>query len=566
MSRSVDTVAPTEQTPLLEGEEITRHSGTAEEESHGMLANVTGGSAASSTTGSATASTLRDIVRASARLRLDLADLAIDRLEHIKRRCGGIEGDCPACTARQRLFDAQRACVTALNASTRFCWRIDADTYDACMVAHGRPPKGVEWKPNRDRALAVLRSVIPGAKNGESKIVADQLINTNGNLYTYPLVRMLAPALSSHICATLARNAERSWGQVRFEALVRQTKSPPHYAGTAPIPIPAASVRVARDGERYLFCFSLRSGRHPDGHEYRWPVKAYDRHVKSILEGMLGKSLQMGQVTIEQDRLRPGKWYVRFAYTKQVQMVTGSERAVGINRGMVCFLVALGTDGKRWLYDGNDIVSYLKQMQRRRQDYQRDSKVSERWGHGLKRTIAPVLVLSGKAERWRATKCQTIARNFAQWVHEEGYTVVYLEDFKGIRDSIPEKLQGGKRIWDLIQEWPYYQLGSRIVSCLEEVGIRVEIVPSEGISQTCPKCGHRDVANIQLRRRLFCCTACAHKEHLDVAAARNALARGASGEVVGSEDPNDPGKKPNGKKAKNGAARRASGKSLKTKK
>src|SRR5512143_652107 len=148
MSRSVDTAAPTGQTPLPEGEEIARHCGSAEEESRAGLANDSSGSSAGSTTGIAAGSTLRDIVRASARIRLDLADLAVDRQEHIKRRCGGVEAGCPACLARQGLFDAQRACVTAMNAATRFCWRIDADTYDAYVIAHGCAPQGADWKPN----------------------------------------------------------------------------------------------------------------------------------------------------------------------------------------------------------------------------------------------------------------------------------------------------------------------------------------------------------------------------------------------------------------------------------
>lgn len=526
-------VALTGPTPRPEGEEGARHTGSAGEESRAPLANESRGSSSGSTTQAATGRLL-DIVRASSRIRLDLADLAVDRAEHIKRRCGGVEAGCPACLARRDLGQTQRLVAAALNAATRLCWRVDADTYDACMLKEGRAPKGAEWKPNPERMLTVLRSVVPGA-NGAAKLVAEQLVNTNGNLYTYPLVRLVAPGLSSNICATLARNAERKWQQERFDALVRQIRRPPHYLTTVPIPIPAAAVSVtAGPDDTYIFSFSLVAGAHNKGKkQFNWPLKAHDAHIRNILQGLVAGTIRMGEVKLDQDRRRPGRWYVRFSYTRQIQI--GPERrahVVGVNRGINCFLAAVGSDGDRWLYDGKDIVAYLKQTQRRRREYQRDSKASSRWGHGRTRTLKPIFVLQGKAERWRQTKCQTIARQFALWVQKNGYTQVYLEDFSGIRDALPEKLEGGKRVWDMVQEWPYYQLGQKMVSCLEEIGVGVTVVSPEGISQICPVCGARSAEHIDLRHRKFKCLSCGHKEHLDTAAARNTLARGASGDTL----------------------------------
>lgn len=517
------------RTPAPVGEEIAGHTGSAGEESPAGLANDSGGQSPDSTT--RVDDSFRDIVRASARIQLDLADLALDRHEHIKRRCGGIEGACPACVARQALWAAQRQCATAMNAATRLCWRVDADTLDRFQVQANRPPKGAEWKPEAARMLLVLRSVLPtGIGDGPARLVAEQLVNTKGNLYTYPMVRLLAPTLSSHVCATLARNAERKWQQERFDTLVRQKRTPPHYRSDMPIPIPAQAVTVERLGTSYRVNFSLRSGKHVGGREYSWPLQAYDHHIKQILDGLCDDTLHMGQVSIEQDRLRSGRWYIKFSYTRLVVMQPATERAVGINRGITCFLAAYGSDGQTWIYDGYDIVAYLKQIQRRRQEYQRDAKVSQRWGHGRQRTLKPQLVLQGKADRWRQTKCQTIARAFAIWCKNQGYTKVYMEDFMGIRDGLPEKLQGGKPVWDLVQEWPYYQLGQRIVSSLEEFGIATDVsVNPDGITQTCRKCGARSPDHVKLATRKFVCASCDHKEHLDVNTAGNVLSRGTSG-------------------------------------
>jgi transposase len=253
--------------------------------------------------------------------------------------------------------------------------------------------------------------------------------------------------------------------------------------------------------------------------------------------------------------LRRRKWYVTIAYKKLAPVIAPSERVAAINRGMCCFLMGVTHDGEQWRYDGNDIESYLKQMQRRRRSYQYDSKASNRWGHGRARTLRPIETLQGKAERWRQTKCQTIARRFARWCEERQITLVKLEDFSGIRDGLPEKLEGGKFVWDRIQEWPYFQLETRIASCLEEVGIAIERVPAHFISQRCPACGDVRPENTDLRRRRLKCQACGWSRNLDVAAAMNVLIRGG--------DESDSAGNGSGAKGRNGTARKPRGKSWK---
>lgn len=539
----------TGETPLPEGERVDGHNGlSAVEESPSKLAISTRGRSLGSTTQAGDPSltdetvtdSFLDIVRASGRIKLDLASLAVDRTEHIKRRCGGIEAGCPACIAQKTLFDTQREVARCLNAATRLCWRVDADTLDHALVCGQPVPKGAEWKPDRARMLTQLRSVVPGTASGTAKLTADQLVNAAGNLYTYPMIRLLAPGLSSSIAATLARTAENKWRQERWDILVRQSRRPPHYAQTTPIPIPAQVVRVLRDGDEYRVCFTLRtdSARQGSKKEFEWPIQGYDGHLRNILEGMIEGTYRMGSMSIEQDRLRPGRWYAKFAYTRRVDKCERDTlHAVGVNRGVTVFLAAVAADGARWLYDGRDIVAYLKQIQRRRQEYQRDSKASARWGHGRSRTLKPTLALQGKAERWRETKCQTIGRQFAKWVKEHGYTAVYIEDLSGVRDSPHEKLRSkSKHVWDMIQEWPFYKLQQAIQSCLEEYGILVTVVPAGrtadypgGISETCPSCGSVSPGYMHLKTRTFECTACGHREHLDVAAAKNVLSRGIGG-------------------------------------
>lgn len=94
-------------------------------------------------------------------------------------------------------------------------------------------------------------------------------------------------------------------------------------------------------------------------------------------------------------------------------------------------------------------------------------------------------------------------------------------------------------IWERIQEWPYYLLSQKIKSALEtpredeacQEAITVLPLEQDYHSQRCPKCGHVDEKNRDLRNWLLKCVKCGHKRMLDVAQAQNSLAR-AAGKVI----------------------------------
>jgi transposase len=220
---------------------------------------------------------------------------------------------------------------------------------------------------------------------------------------------------------------------------------------------------------------------------------------------------------------------VRLSYTEEKPLLVPNGIKCAINLGMTCFLAAVVSSGERWLYDGHDIGAFLKQTQRRRRQYQNDSKASARWGHGRTRTLQPIEKLQGAAERWRETRNQTIARRFVEWLVAHNVTELIIGDFTGIRDALPEKLKGGKFVWDLIQEWPFFDLQTRIVSCAEEAGMRVTQRDVERASQTCTFCGHVDPLSVKLKQRIHHCTKCGEKKHVDVSHCEVLLQRDAAG-------------------------------------
>lgn len=450
--------------------------------------------------------TEREIVRATCRIQIELSDLAEDKKAHIKKLCGGVE-KCAACRARRDLEDTRRRCVTAMNAATRTYWRLDADSLDAYLAEHGElPKKGKDWP------LFPTKVPHPG--------------------YVYPLIRRLAPELNSNIAATLQKQSLTKWCQERWEAMIWQQRSPPHYRQTLPIPIPRQSVkfqqsnREGHDADDYLITFSLLAG--GEG-RYTMPVRARDGWMRERFRLFTEHPEAMGAIMLEQDRLRSGRWFVRMSYTRVVPIAPKSGVKIALNLGMTVFLAACTSKGERWLYDGHDLLAFLKQMQKRRRQYQNDSKASMRWGHGRNRTLVPIDKLTGKAERWRETRNQGIARSFVAWCVDHGVIEIILGDFTGIRDGLPEKLKGGKYVWDLVQEWPYFDLQTRIVSCAEELGLHVKTLGAEKISQTCTVCGHVDALSVKLRRRIHECTKCQHQEHLDISACKVLLQREGAG-------------------------------------
>jgi IS605 OrfB family transposase len=253
-------------------------------------------------------------------------------------------------------------------------------------------------------------------------------------------------------------------------------------------------------------------------------IQPRDSYQRETLSKIASGEWRHGNVLIERDKRE--RWFFRIAYTRIAPPTTHGSVAA-INRGIRVFLACVTDADERWLYDGNDIVAYLKQMQARRREYQYDSKASGRSGHGRRRILRPVDHLSDKGGRWRATKCQTIARRLVDWLVARSIKTLLVEDFSGIRNTD----LGNDHIVQLIQEWPYYQLEQRIRSCCAEVGIEVVTLAPHYISQQCPKCGFTDEGNRDMSRWKLKCGQCGYSEHLDAAAAKNLLGRDRSGDA-----------------------------------
>lgn len=435
---------------------------------------------------------------------------------------------------RGALENVARLATTARNVAMRANERRDAEALDRYLLEHGAMP----------RKMAGIFA--PVRKSG---------VDTGGHeVYSYPLMRRACPELSTNMVATLQKDVDGKWVQERYDVLVRQTRSRPHFKMGQPFPIPAASLNLKAAGDSLLLSMAFYSQSHEGTRRFTVPMRPRDDHQTNILARIASGEWKHGQAVFEQDRLRPWKWYVRLAYKRLIPKARQGI-AAGINRGCRAMIAAWTETGEAWIYDGQDIEAYLKQMQARRRRFQNASKASGRHGHGRARMLRPTEALEGKAQRYRQTRCQVIARRLARWLFERHVNIVYIEDFGGIRDGLPENLEGGKYVWDRIQEWPYSQLQMRLVACLEELGIEATSVSASYISQTCPACGHTAEANRDWKFWRFKCTApgCKYRRHLDVAAAQNVCARG---KATTAEGVSENAALPNGPKGSKRTARK----------
>jgi hypothetical protein len=435
-------------------------------------------------------STVSEIVRSTMLVPAEPWRLAEDRDAHAKGACGRRD-TCPACALQYVLVRTQSHCAAIANLIARKLEREDGAAHEEALLRGGAKIAAQEWP--------------------------------SYSLNTYALARSAYPEVLAGTVSAIDKMVKDKWRKERFAIFARNERSSARWvSATAPIPLRRADFKLEEQAERNLFLlrFSLTSGRTARGKEFALPLRAKDQRMYRDLRAIARGEAQMGAAQLL--RNRQGKWGLRFAYKRLVQRVEGDKLAA-INRGITCILAVVTEDSQQLIYDGYDIEAHLAATQAQRQRYQRGYKVSGRKGHGRKRALRPTDVLQEKTARWRKTRMQTIAREAARWLRDRGVSRVLVDDLEGIRDGAVELLDGGKPVWDRIQRWPYYEMGSRLVACLEEYGIGAEKRPVPFASRDCPQCGEAHEERTVGRK--FVCRGCGYSRHVDVVLGLNLIGR-----------------------------------------
>lgn len=386
------------------------------------------------------------------------------------------------------LYSAQRLAAHAANAVARALWKFDGQALDAFVATTGhRPTKGKDFP-------------MP-----------------EGNWYA--IARDAAPELSTSAASVIARDVSRKWAQTRWEALILQTQRPISYRDTYPIPLREAEMRLRLEQGRYIVDAPLFAGRNQ---RIEFVVIVKDQLEREIFTKLLSREWVPGASRIVRDR--KNRWYIQLVYKRVIEKAR-TKQAAAINRGIKQFLMAVDEAGETWSVDGADIEAVLNQLGRRRRQLQSHAKTSGRAGRGRKRILKPLETLAAKGDRWRDTRCKTIAARFVQWLQDRGVGVLFIEDLQGIREG-DLATEGGKVLRDRIHQWPYYRLQQDIQHRCSTAGIEVQVVSARYITQTCGACGEINAQNVDLKYWKMKCVSCGHRADLDANAARNVLARG----------------------------------------
>lgn len=430
-----------------------------------------------------------------------------------------------------QLYAARQRSSRLMNAMMYHLRRKDEDALYAFVEEHGRLPKTAKEWPFK-----------PGSADDPPTI--------------YRVGREFDPTHVSGAVSAMARAVSKKWAKHRYSCLVLNTENVPFYRRTQPILIRAQELTLRAHPKGMIARFALESGRNK---QLELVIRADDAYHRDVVQKLLSGKADFGDAQLQEHPRKRRRWFFSVAYKRVIDR-TDHVKAAAINRGMRCFLAMVTEEGENWLYDANDIVATLKQFQRRRQKYQRDAKASGRAGRGRKRILRPIKPLLAKGENWRHSKCQLIARRAAQWLHDRGVGVLYIEDFTGIRNG--EK-PFHKYVEDLLHEWPYYKLETMLKSALEDYGIETISVSPEFITQRCNSCGHTAEENISLQRWQMVCVECGHRAHLDKNAAANVLHRGREGSRSGSSGSKKAQRKTTSRRGRQRTSRKTSGKSPK---
>jgi transposase len=508
-----------------EAEQAERHSPEGAEGSRSALGNIPQeGDQQHPDDGALSGASPLQLTRASSRFRFRMEDLGEDR-----PRVVGM------------LYAARRQWAQAQNMATRIHMRGDTEALDAYWLEHGEPPKKAKQWPFYD----------PPKENS-----------------VYKQLRKAFPEMPSGMAASAARLARSKWRSDRYDVLVRCTKRPRHERETGAFSIRRQDWSLTKQGNGWFLSFPLQSGG-GDG-RVRISIDVRDAYQRNLLEQLLlwkdskgkpNEGWEAGDLKIEQDRKRPSKWYARISY-KRLVPVKKCGKAAAVHRGIRNHLVAV-IEGERkpWVVDGAEIEAYLKQYQRRRREYQNAWHTSGRKGRGRKVALRPTEPLQGKVDRWRRSTNQRHARRLVEWLVKNDVRVLFIEDLSSIRDGEPERLEGGEHVWKRVQEWPFYDVGTRIESCANEAGIVCKVVSAGYISTRCPSCETVSDDNRDLRRWRMRCE-CGYKRDLDQAAAENVLTRGLAVHEGTGQDFKDLARN---KRANEKTARKRASRSSKTK-
>lgn len=316
--------------------------------------------------------------------------------------------------------------------------------------------------------------------------------------YYYPQLRELYPNIAGHILNAMERVATKKWSQHAKDVLSAKVSLPTFKQGL-PAHLHNKSYKLIKSEDHYIIDAQLRS-QSSTLSRYQFIIAANDRSTKIILDRILNGEYKKGEGQLTMDR--KGKWYFIIPYEFEVAYHDiDKSNIMGVDLGVTkaAYWAFNGSYKRGWIA-GTEIEEFRRRVRKRRIEIQNQGKHcgAGRIGHGTARRLLPVEILKEKESNFRDTCNQRYARHIVDEARRMKCGIIQMEDLTGI--STDSKF---------LNNWPYFDLQTKIINKAAEYGIEVSKVNPQYTSQRCSHCGTIDKAN-RPDQSTFICTACGY--------------------------------------------------------
>lgn len=212
--------------------------------------------------------------------------------------------------------------------------------------------------------------------------------------------------------------------------------------------------------------------------------------------------------------MKKGKFFLHIPMTKEIPELKDHEiqRVVGVDLGVNFLATVYDDQGKSLFVRGRTIKGKRSRFKKVRRQLQRKGTPSAR--RRLKR-------IGQRENRWMTDINHTVTKALVSRYGER--TLFVLENLTGVRDGT-ERVRRKDRYETV--SWAFYQFRQMLTYKAEQRSSKVIAIPPHYTSQTCPRCGHREISNRSKKTHTFCCKRCSYRSNDDRIGAMNLFLKG----------------------------------------
>lgn len=227
------------------------------------------------------------------------------------------------------------------------------------------------------------------------------------------------------------------------------------------------------------------------------------------------------KIVYDEDRK---KWYVLLSYDAPIREAAARDDAAAliVHRGVNNAITLMSSTGHYSAEPGRKLLHQLRMLETRMRDARRiagEYLGDGAHGHGKARRYAHYDQLDNKRAAVIKTWCQQTAALVCRRAGEHGCGTIVIEDYGGINPSEDKHLRR------VLVRFPLFQLKQAIKNAAELRALKLDEVPAEYISSTCPACANADFRQHNFTTGVFHCGKCSLERPADFVAALNMLRR-----------------------------------------